>query len=65
MRCPECTGDMEYNNRMRKHVCQACGAAYRADELEDIREDEIYKETPEDEKKRKQQEYKDWYFSKK
>jgi ribosomal protein L37E len=48
MKCPECTGDMEYNNRIRKHVCLACGAAYRSDEIEDYWEDERYKEDPEE-----------------
>lgn len=65
MKCPECTGEMEFNSNIRRYVCQACGAAYRGDEIEDYWEDKRFKQDEEDKRKKRHEEYKEWYFSKK
>jgi MFS family permease len=64
-RCPECTGEMEFNRQIRKYVCQACGLALNKNEIEDDWEDSRYRESDEDRKDRERQEYKTWYFKKK
>ncbi|TFG20999.1 MAG: hypothetical protein EU530_01530 [Promethearchaeota archaeon] len=63
--CPECTGSMEYNPKIRKYVCQACGLALNKNEIEDEWENRHYRESDEDKRERERQEYKDWYFKKK
>jgi hypothetical protein len=56
---------MEYDPQLRKYVCQACGLALTKREIEDDWEDARFRETDEDKKQRRNQEYKDWYFKKK
>jgi transcription initiation factor TFIIIB Brf1 subunit/transcription initiation factor TFIIB len=63
--CPECKSKMEYQSYIRKYVCQTCGLALNKNEIEDDWDDARYKETEQDKKERRNQEYKDWYFKKK
>ncbi len=63
--CPECTGIMEFKYNIRKFVCKSCGLALNKNEIEDDWDDARFKETEQEKKEKRNQEYKDWYFKRK
>ena len=63
--CPECSGKMEFKYNIRKFVCDACGLALNKNEIEDDWDDIRFKESEEEKREKRNQEYKDWYFKKK
>ena len=65
MRCPECEGDMIFDQNRRRYNCQMCGLSLTKREVEDMWDDINYAEDPAEKKRKEREEYKDWYFSKK
>jgi hypothetical protein len=66
-RCPECDdGDMEFDPKIRKYVCQSCGIALTKSEIDDDWDDIRFgHEDPVEKKKKEQEEYRKWMFQKK
>jgi len=67
-RCPECAGQMKYDNRTSRYVCQRCGLALSRGELDRLWDDQRAAFRREDEervKSRRRREYLEWWLSKK
>jgi len=64
--CPECGGDMYYDNTTKKYICKSCGLSLTYQQLMEIR-DELRSEVESEEEKlkRKRKEYLEWWFSRK
>ena len=65
LRCPECDGDMIFNQKTRRYACQMCGLSLTKGEVENILDNMEYDEDPEEKKRKEREEYKNWYFSRK
>ena len=64
--CPECGGEMGYDVRLRRYICKSCGISLTSQELMELR-DKLRPEkySGEDERKKKREDYLDWWFSRK
>ncbi len=58
--CPECSGELDYEPNTRHFVCKKCGLYVTREQIYDIKD----KDRPE-QKKSRQDEYLDWWLSKK
>ena len=64
--CPECGGEMHYDARLRRHVCKSCGLSVTSQELMELRDKlKPEKETTGNERRKRQKDYLDWWFSRK
>jgi len=64
--CPECGGEMRYDQPLKRYICKSCGLSLTYQELMELRDRN--RETPEsgteEEKRRKRRkEYLDWWFA--
>ena len=64
--CPECGGEMHYDQPLHRYVCKSCGLSVTSQEIMELKD----KQRPEkgaqdDERKTRRKEYLDWWLSKK
>jgi len=64
--CPECGGDMYYDNKIKKDVCKSCGLSLTYQQLIEMREKlRPQVESKEERHQKKHKEYLKWWFSSK
>lgn len=61
--CFECGGTLTYDPALKNFACKSCGATYTYEELLE-RKERLYGEE-EDQKRRRQRDYLQWWLSKK
>ncbi|HYW01965.1 MAG TPA: hypothetical protein VE862_10880 [Candidatus Acidoferrum sp.] len=63
--CLECGGVLSYDSALKQYTCKSCGLTVNFQQLMEGRNKIRDRETPEEERKRKQNEYLKWWLSKK
>jgi len=64
--CPECGGDMHYDNKVKKYVCKSCGLSLTYQQLMEMREKlRPQIESEEERNQKKHKDYLKWWFSSK
>ncbi len=62
--CPECGGEMLYQQSIRRYVCKSCGISLTREEIDEIKAKyRVHKD--EDEKEKIRKEYIKWWTTKK
>ena len=64
--CLECGGTLTYDPSLKQYICKSCGLTFTFQQLVEGK-DRMFdmKETSQDQKKRKQDDYLKWWLSKK
>ncbi|MGC8936397.1 MAG: hypothetical protein ACP5KV_03410 [Candidatus Methanomethylicaceae archaeon] len=62
--CPECGGELKYEQSQRRYVCLSCGLSLTRDEIDEIRA-KYATTSAEEEKERLKKEYLKWWSTKK
>jgi hypothetical protein len=63
--CLECGGILSYDSALKHYTCKSCGLTVSAQQLMEGRLKIRERETPEEQHRRKQNEYLKWWLSKK
>ncbi|MGA3405878.1 MAG: hypothetical protein ABSD49_09125 [Candidatus Bathyarchaeia archaeon] len=63
--CLECGGVLSYDSALKLYTCRSCGLTVNSQQLMEGRNKIRDRESPEDQHKRKQDEYLKWWLSKK
>jgi len=64
--CPECGGEMRYDQTMKRYICKSCGLSVTYEELMEMRDHSKERsESDEEKRKKRRKDYLDWWFSKK
>lgn len=64
--CPECGGDMYYDNKVKRYVCKSCGLSLTYQQLMEMREKlRPQVESEEERHQKKRKDYLEWWFSRK
>jgi DNA-directed RNA polymerase subunit M/transcription elongation factor TFIIS len=63
--CFECGGEMFYDREVRSYICQKCGSTYTTQDLLLEREKRFNSKFKTDEKRRRREEYLQWWLSSK
>jgi len=63
--CPECGADLYYDAAVRRYTCKSCGLYATKDEINNIKDRERDKTDSYRKKRKSQDEYLDWWLSKK
>jgi reverse gyrase len=63
--CLECGGILTYDSALKQYTCKSCGLTTSAQQLMEGRIKLRERESPEEQRRRKQNEYLKWWLSKK
>jgi DNA-directed RNA polymerase subunit M/transcription elongation factor TFIIS len=63
--CLECGGVLSYDSALKLYACKSCGLTVSAQQLMEGRYKMRERESPEEQRKRRQNEYLKWWLSKK
>jgi len=63
--CLECGGILSYDSALKQYTCKSCGLTTSAQQLMEGRIKLRERESPEEQRRRKQNEYLKWWLSKK
>jgi DNA-directed RNA polymerase subunit RPC12/RpoP len=63
--CLECGGILSYDSALKQYTCKSCGLTVSAQQLMEGRLKIRERESPEEQHRRKQNEYLKWWLSKK
>ena len=63
--CLECGGVLSYDSALKQYTCKSCGLTVNFQQLMEGLNKIRDRETPEEQRKRKQNEYLKWWLSKK
>ncbi len=63
--CLECGGILSYDSALKQYACKSCGLTVSAQQLMEGRIKIRERESPEEQRRRKQNEYLKWWLSKK
>ncbi|HKM49892.1 MAG TPA: hypothetical protein VJZ75_01805 [Candidatus Bathyarchaeia archaeon] len=63
--CLECGGVLSYDSALKLYTCKSCGLTVNSQQLMEGRIKLRERESPEEERKRKQNDYLKWWLSKK
>jgi len=63
--CLECGGILSYDSALKQYACKSCGLTFTFQQLMEARMKMRERETPEEQRRRRQNDYLKWWLSNK